>query len=231
MAVMSSTADSDRDVPALGRTRRLVLEHLLEARTPVAASDVADDLGVHTNSARFHLDGLVEDGLATRLVEDRRTQGRPRVLYRASAAAWRIPPADFRQLAEALLAHFVEGAPDPSQAALSAGRSWADQLISDRAEGPEPSTAGWAAATELLRSAGFESDVEETDQGPRLRVWHCPYLESVHSRDSSVCGMHRGLLDGVLAATEPGLVVNELEPLVTPTTCLATFRHPAEPAY
>lgn len=171
----------------------------------------------------------MDDGLATRLVEERRTQGRPRVLYRASAAAWRVPPADFRQLAEALLAHFIEGARDPNQAAVSAGRSWADQLIAERAADPEPTADGWTEATELLRSAGFESDVEDTDQGPQLRVWYCPFLESVHSRDSSVCAMHRGLLEGVLAGTESGLVLRELNPLVTATTCLATFWQIAAP--
>ncbi|MER6900711.1 helix-turn-helix domain-containing protein, partial [Amycolatopsis sp. NPDC000740] len=70
---------------ALGESRARVLHALRSEGGPVAVQDVAVQVGLHPNTARFHLDGLVDSGLAERRIEDRTRPGRPRTVYVAVA--------------------------------------------------------------------------------------------------------------------------------------------------
>ena len=45
--------------------------------------EIADRAGLHPNTARFHLDALVDAGLAARAPKERTTPGRPSMAYRA----------------------------------------------------------------------------------------------------------------------------------------------------
>jgi predicted ArsR family transcriptional regulator len=69
--------------PELGESRTRVLAALRATGAPLAVGAVADRVGLHPNTARFHLDALVEAGLADRAAEERRRPGRPRALYSA----------------------------------------------------------------------------------------------------------------------------------------------------
>lgn len=54
------------DTSALGRTRADVLEMLRTADGPLGVREVAQRTELHQNTARFHLEALVEAGLAVR---------------------------------------------------------------------------------------------------------------------------------------------------------------------
>ena len=73
------------DSSPLGRSRADVLDLLCAADGPLGGREVAPRMGLHPNTARFHLEALVEAGLAVRKTEDRETPGRPRIGYRAAA--------------------------------------------------------------------------------------------------------------------------------------------------
>lgn len=62
-------------------SRRQVLDSLLASSEPLDASAVADRLGLHVTTARFHLDQLTAAGLAQRRVGAEKRRGRPRLLY------------------------------------------------------------------------------------------------------------------------------------------------------
>jgi predicted ArsR family transcriptional regulator len=76
------------DTSPLGRSRADVLDMLRAADNPLGVRDVAQQTGLHPNTARFHLEALVEAGLAERETEDRETPGS--VTGRLSA----VPPAE-----------------------------------------------------------------------------------------------------------------------------------------
>ena len=59
----------------LGESRARVLDLLRASGGPLRAQDVAGQAGLHPNTARFHLDALVEAGLATRKPQPRETLG------------------------------------------------------------------------------------------------------------------------------------------------------------
>src|SRR5215472_17861264 len=115
------------DATPLGRSRASVLDMLQAADRPVDVREVAERMGLHANTARFHLEALVEAGLAVRETEDRETPGRPRIGYRAVADG----PAGqrrYRLLAEMLTSLIAGTMPEPGRAAEGAGREWGAYL-------------------------------------------------------------------------------------------------------
>src|SRR5215469_12902963 len=113
--------------PALGHTRADVLDMLRAAGHPLGVREVAQRTGLHQNTARFHLEALVEAGLATRETENRDTPGRPRVSYQATADA-AGGRRRYRLLSEMLAGLIAGTMPAPSAAAEAAGREWGEYL-------------------------------------------------------------------------------------------------------
>ena len=91
--------DPPADV-AVGARRSEVLARLREADGPLSVQQVASQTGLHVNTARFHLGGLVGDGLAERAAEERDLPGRPRILYTARTEV--LGPRSYGLLAEML---------------------------------------------------------------------------------------------------------------------------------
>ena len=59
--------------PSLGRSRAHVLDLLRAAGSTAGVQEIADRAGLHPNTARFHLDALVDAGLAARAPKQRTT--------------------------------------------------------------------------------------------------------------------------------------------------------------
>ncbi|MDR3068928.1 MAG: helix-turn-helix domain-containing protein, partial [Cellulomonas sp.] len=64
-----------------GGRRTHIIQLLRDSREPLSVAEVAEQVGIHINTARFHLESLVYSGLATRETESRAVPGRPRVVY------------------------------------------------------------------------------------------------------------------------------------------------------
>jgi predicted ArsR family transcriptional regulator len=214
---------SPRDLPAgptLGESRERVLTALRAAGGPVGRAEVARRTGLHPNTARFHLDGLVSAGLAERRGAQRGGPGRPRTLYAASAddAGGR---RSYRLLAAILTAYLAGNTRHPVTAAAGAGEAWG-QLLMQRS--PRSRRVGARAATgillETLAELGFEP--ETGDEG-RILLHHCPFREAALEQPDVVCGIHLGLMQGVVNEISDGTIeVEGLEPFVEPNLCAAT---------
>src|SRR5690348_6424564 len=119
------------DGPALGESRARVLEVLQASDDPLGVGDVAARVGLHPNTTRFHLDGLVEQGLVRRDNEERDVPGRPRALYAALPHGARAGRRSYRLLAEILTSYLASSSRQPERAALKAGEAWG-RFLSDR---------------------------------------------------------------------------------------------------
>lgn len=109
----------------LGPSRADVLGHLRSVGDSVSVTDVAEAVGLHPNTTRFHLDALASAGLVSRESESRSKPGRPRVLYSAVGG----PPADpYKDLARAMVRQFARSEGGAEGQALEAGRSWGADL-------------------------------------------------------------------------------------------------------
>ena len=206
----------------LGQSRSRVLDLLRAAGTPLGVQEVAAETGLHPNTARFHLDGLAEAGLAVREPQPRETPGRPSMAYRAADGGTPAGERRYRLLAEMLTSLITATMPDPGGAARQAGREWGAYL----AEQPPPYqrlSAGQAierlaAITEKL---GFTPQAEADGERYRLCLHQCPFREVALNHQDVVCSLHLGLMQGALAQMRAALTADRLEPFAGPSLCIA----------
>lgn len=210
----------DRAGEALGPTRRRVLQAVGEASGGLSAVDVARLLDVHPNSARFHLDALVEAGLVERGTEERTSPGRPKILYAASARL--TPPGGgWQELAQILTEAVVSRGASPAGAAERAGERHGRALAAGIRPGDVPEQVAHG-----LRRLGFDSSAHRSRGGGRIEIRPCPFLDLVRTHGEVVCGVHRGLLSGMLTTLDPEVTLDRLDPFVRPGLCVARFRRP-----
>ncbi|MPZ84713.1 MAG: helix-turn-helix domain-containing protein [Actinophytocola sp.] len=208
--------------PVLGDSRRRVLEILHATDGPLGVQEIADRMSLHANTARFHLDGLVDAGLAQRAVEERGQPGRPRMVYRAEPAD--VPPGrrSYRLLTEMLTTLVVDVLPQPEQAAVRAGEAWGHYL----ADRPAPlqkvdADDGIRRLSTVLADAGFAPGAVLDADAPVIPLHHCPFREIAEQHSEVVCSLHLGLMRGVLAEVRAPITATRLDPFVEPSLCLA----------
>ncbi|WP_084960702.1 helix-turn-helix transcriptional regulator [Thermoactinospora rubra] len=210
--------------PATGR-RRLILTMLRESGSPLSVADIAERLGVHPNTARFHLDALAETGQVERVHAVPSGPGRPPLAYRARPGMDRGGPRSYRLLAE-ILAGNLAADPEPVTRAIEAGRAWGGFLV-DRPSPSEEVTrqAAVQRLVRLLDDLGFAPD-EGPSEGPaggpaQIGLRHCPFLELVGTQGKVICPLHLGLMQGAMAAIGAPVTVDRLDPFARPDLCLA----------
>lgn len=208
-----------------GGRRREVVEFFRAVSRPLTAREVADELGLHINTARFHLDALVRQGLLRREEGQSHGPGRPRIQYIAVPGMDRGGPRNYKLLAEMLLSHFA-AEPDASQAAIEVGRDWGRYLVQPLAPGQRISPEeGLARVIDLLADTGFQPQSADIgDGGTDIRLRHCPFLELAEIHRELVCAMHLGLLRGAFEVLRTPLQAETLIPFADPHTCVAHLR-------
>lgn len=205
------------------RPRRAeVLDAIREADVPLGAGDVARRIGIHVNTARFHLNALVAEGVAVRMLEQPSGPGRPRTVYTPRPGMNRAGTRSYRLLAQILLSHMSSAGPVAGEAVRQAGRAWGSFL----ATRPPPfqqltSEEAVARLTGLLTDLGFAPESGTGASMPAvIRLRHCPFLELAEGYGQLVCGIHLGLMQGALAELRAPVMVTALEPFAEPGACL-----------
>ena len=206
----------------LGQSRAHVLDLLRAAGSPAGVRDIADQEGLHPNTARFHLDALVDAGLATRAPKERTTPGRPSMAYRAVAGGETMGRRRYRLLAEMLTSLIAGMLPKPGEAAGEAGREWGRYLT----EPPPPYQrldAGEAVErlTATMAEIGFAPEAVTDGTQYQLRLRQCPFREVAENHQDVVCQLHLGLMQGALAQMRAPVTADRLQPFAEPSLCIA----------
>ena len=206
----------------LGQSRAHVLDLLRAAGSPAGVRDIADQAGLHPNTARFHLDALVDAGLAARAPKERTTPGRPSMAYRAVAGGETMGRRRYRLLAEMLTSLIAGMLPKPGEAAGEAGREWGRYLT----EPPPPYQrldAGEAVErlTATLAEIGFAPEAVTDGTQYQLRLRQCPFREVAENHQDVVCQLHLGLMRGALAQMRAPVTADRLQPFAEPSLCIA----------
>jgi predicted ArsR family transcriptional regulator len=213
----------------MSERRQRVLDAIHTAVEPVGVSDIAHYLGVHFNTARFHLEALVGDGIVERVPDTPSGRGRPRIGYRARPGLARGGLRRYRILAEILLGYLSATSDEPAAAATAAGRAWGAHLV------PRPTpfhevTRDEAVTrlTTMLDDLDFVPEPVAGEHGPpdRIRLRHCPFLELAEPHRDLVCPLHLGLMQGALTELRAPVTVTSLEPFAETTACLAHLTYP-----
>lgn len=179
---------------ALGdTTRRQLYEHVLSSPGLVGRDDAADALGIPRQTAAYHLDRLVEEGLLE--VEFmRRTgrsgpgAGRPAKLYKGSKQEYEVslPPRRYALAARILLEAVSSGA------VKLAGLKAAARRIGEE--------LGQNGADVALRECGYDPIVEDDE----VRFRNCPFHALKEQDQHTVCTLNLGLVRGILAGADDG---------------------------
>ncbi|UXY31972.1 helix-turn-helix transcriptional regulator [Streptomyces sp. HUAS TT20] len=224
------TLHDPTDPPTVGESRAHVLDVLRATPEAVGVREIAEQTGLHSNTARFHLDTLVKDGLAERSTEGRGRPGRPRTVYRAAASSSQVPAGrrSYQLLAQMLTGLVTEALPQPGQAAVNAGEAWGRYL----ADTPSPTQRidteeAIRRLTQVLADVGFAPGAVQDQPDPVIPLRHCPFREIAEEHRDVVCSLHLGLMRGALKEVRAPLGVDRLEPFVEPSLCLAHLT-PAE---
>ena len=120
---------------ALASDKRVSMLHALQrSDSPLGVDELAAAVGLHVNTAREHLERLIESGFVASERELRTTRGRPRILY---SAVERIAPATTDgwardQLMRVLVAGYGRRLPSATGAAEDAGSVWGRSLTATR---------------------------------------------------------------------------------------------------
>jgi predicted ArsR family transcriptional regulator len=188
----------------------------------MAVNEITTRVGLHPNTTRFHLDGLVEQDLAERATERRDVPGRPRALYTATSDSPRAGRRSYRLLAVILASYLAAHTEQPGRAALVAGEAWG-RFLTDR---PAPfHRVDTAAATEqlvqVLDEIGFAPEAVTAGRDRQILLHHCPFREAAEEHGDVVCSVHLGLMRGMLAELDAPVDAVSLDPFVEPDLCVA----------
>jgi predicted ArsR family transcriptional regulator len=217
------------------RVLRLVREH----DDPVDATELAEQMGLHVTTARFHLDALCEEGAIARIRIKRAGVGRPRTGY--VAVRDRL---DYRSLSEVLALELGDTVAERRQRAERAGERWAARIMADESSEPaepqdDPDSSGADRVidapaemiTQIFDRMGFGPELAPAVDHPEgrrertIRLYGCPVRDLARSHPEVSCGMHLGLLRGLLGTetdTGGGATLHaELNPFVEPELCIA----------
>ena len=208
---------------ALGDTSRArILAVLHEAGTPLDSRELAERVGLHSNTVRSHLGVLAEVGLVSAKAEERARPGRPRIVYELVPET--AAPAElggYRLLAQILAGCLAGSEPDPAARAEQAGRAWGRYLVKSPAPFTSlPAKEAVHRVVRLLDELGFQPELESDEEGHKVLMKRCPFYDVATAYEQVVCQVHLGLVRGALAELDAPVAADWLKPLVKPDLCI-----------
>lgn len=188
---------------ALGdETRFSMYRELASSTTALTANELADRLGLHTNTVRLHLERLREAGLVDVEPVHRGTVGRPQHVYSLAPGAPGLgfDPPSYTLLA-GLLAALAERVGADAEDAASAGHAWGVEAgRRTRARSCVKALVG-----EMDR-LGFDPSTVASAGETDVAFMHCPFRELAEAYPELVCNLHRGICEGVVEEVGGGTV-------------------------
>jgi predicted ArsR family transcriptional regulator len=195
-------------------TRYRLYRYLRLSGRAVSVRELSTRLSLHPNTLRPHLRRLEEAGLAASEVRRGATVGRPQVMYTAVAREER-EGRDYRLLGEILAG--LMGGKRQLERAEAVAREWGAYLVGRSVPRPNargPSGPNLAVLQEALAEAGFDPRFRRRSAKiVEISLRDCPFRDLLDEHRVLVCAVHKGLLEGMLSASQPSLRLTEFEPL------------------
>jgi predicted ArsR family transcriptional regulator len=181
------------------RSRRRIADVLVQHPAGVGVEEIAGRVGLQPNAVRRHLGTLVAAGIVVTERAEARGRGRPRLRYRLVDMQAPLVAAH-QELVRVLLEYIVHTDADAG-----------DLEAFGRAQGGFLAVgAGADAVAESFARLGFAPrETGSADDRARgrltLHLENCPFRDAVAAPGGTlVCRLHRGLTEGMVAATVPG---------------------------
>jgi predicted ArsR family transcriptional regulator len=207
-------------------TRYRLYRFLRLSGRPVSIRELSTRLSLHPNTLRSHLRRLEEVGLVQSEVRrGAASVGRPQTMYTVGDGDVG-GRRDYRLLAE-ILANVASGRRARERAEALASE-WGRYLVG-RGE-PRPGVrraAGrnLAVLQGAMARAGFDPRFRRAAGGDvEISMRDCPFRDLLEDHRELVCGVHRGLLEGMLSALSPPHRLADYSPLVERSICRMVAR-------
>ena len=192
------------------RQREMIVEALRSERDGLDTNQLAERLGLHPNTIRWHLGVLGDSGLVHAVPERRHGRGRPSVVHRLTGEGIASGRDEYRMLAT-MLTDVVSHDRDGEARAYEAGVRWGRHLRQ-----AEPN----ASLVHVLDQEGFAAE----QHGNRVEMRRCPFYALAEDSPQVICTLHHGIIDGALAEAGSEQTVERLEPFAEPGLCIAHLR-------
>lgn len=196
----------------LSPKQREVLTTLQRFPEGARAIEVATELGMHVNTARGHLDELVNREAVRVFTAPARGRGRPSLIFQVRVPDHRAIAEEYVSLIE-VLASALEDTDEITPAMLDKareiGRRWAHRM---QTESREKRTVE-EMLTPLylrLRDMGFDPAVSRPgadgdDTAVDVHLHSCPFITGAGRPSLFVCAIHEGFIQEAMGATgRPG---------------------------
>lgn len=185
---------------------RIRLLERLQHESPQTAPRLAEDVDLHHNTVREHLERLIDDGLVVRTTEHRTVRGRPQVLY---SAANGLDGASARARAQ-------------TDDAIALGRAYRQAYpVSAEAGTDTAADEQLDVLEDYLDRCGFEPRVDRPALEIRLT---CPFGDLRTELADSLCTVDRTIVCSVVARVDGPLDVTGITPTADAATCVLTMK-------
>lgn len=168
-SVRSSLNDIRSQISLLPAQRR-VLEVVEGAGQPISSAEVAKTLKLHPNTAREHLDALLNAGLVTTLPMRTGKRGRPILLYSVTTLDPNQILSTYLDVITATAISLAEGSDGVAQA-IAVGKNWAGLTCPQPAQTGFQGTSG-AVAPSAVSSAEAASAAAATSDAVAAEPSH-----------------------------------------------------------
>lgn len=190
------------DFRGLTQASRLKLLHAVQRKPGRRLHELAEEAGIHVNTAREHLHVLEDEGFIVSRTLSTGSRGRPPVVFEPVRRAAENPHAD-RRAAHAQeqgdLLRRIDPSLDRSAALGVEGQHQLDALYSH------------------LDDAGLEPELD--DESLDITMQPCNYPELIDENGAVVCAVHAKLVRDQLRQVPGPLRMRALVPFVTDHAC------------
>lgn len=194
-------------------TRYRLYRYLRLSGRPVGVRELSTRLSLHANTLRPHLRRLEEVGLVSSETRKGTGAGRPQTVYSAVGVDDHAG-RDYRLLAE-ILTPLVSGVRRHERAQEMA-REWGAYLVARSAPKPAARRApgpDLAVLQVAMAEAGFDPRFRRRSaRTVDITLRACPFRDLQAEHADLICGVHKGLLEGILASSRPALTLTGFEP-------------------
>lgn len=200
------------DYRGLTQVSRLRLLRAIQRRPGILLTELAEEAGLHVNTAREHLRVLEDEGLVHSEPQPTGSRGRPPIAFHPVRSAETSPEAARRVAAATTSGDALRRLAPDLDAGTTLGADAAHQLDT---------------LYEHLEDAGLEPQLDQSELTMTLAP--CPYLRAVEEDRPLVCAVHARLVHDVLAQVPGPIELRRLDPFVTAHSCVIALGVDGEP--
>ncbi len=212
-----ATAGADVHAALASPVRRQLLKTLRNAASALDAHELAEEVGLHLTTVRFHLEMLRRAGLLERRSQPSAGAGRPRTVYTPAHQVAAEGDVGYQGLARLLAAHLSNTS---EERAARAGIAWADDVLSASAATNHTVDEAAQQINALFADMGFEPELATIGDTRQIALHACPFRPLAREHPEVICSMHLGLLRGSLKRLRVA-ADSQLLPFVEPELCIA----------